>query len=238
MEIECVEEIEFVENSQDDKPVPPMVPSFEGIPDPCADTQRDMHETSDTDENEEPHRKPPAAANDLELTPNRSRHPASAPKTIQSSQNRSTSPMSAPASTTNSANAFKLRRQDAFGESPRDRQPGPMSQSQSPTIDRIAVPRSLPRYIEGDAPTPNVQNLNDQVPKKVEPSQNKQANQLASLSGTYQVAVQDKLAILAANGPDDVPKPLRNKLYIGLSRFIKSAESGRRKLNHRPLRCR
>ena len=53
MEIECVEEIEFVENSQDDKPVPPMVPSFEGIPDPCADTQRDMHETSDTDENAE-----------------------------------------------------------------------------------------------------------------------------------------------------------------------------------------
>merc|ERR1712216_1063740 len=122
MEIECVEESEFVENSQDDKPVTPMVSSrsFEGVPDPCADTQPDMHETSDADENEEPRRKPPAAANDLELTPNRSR---------------------------------QLRRQDAFEESPRDRQSGLMSQSQSPIVDRIAVPLSLPRYVEGDAPT-------------------------------------------------------------------------------------
>ena len=58
-------EIEFVENSQDDRPVPPLVPSSEDDPDPCADTQRDMHEASATEEDEAPHRKPPAAANDL-----------------------------------------------------------------------------------------------------------------------------------------------------------------------------
>ena len=231
MEIECVEDIEFVENSQDDKPVTPMVPSrsFEGVPDPCADTQRDMHETSDTDENEEPRRKPPAAANDLELTPNRSRHPASPPKTIQSFQNISTSPMAAPASTTNSANEFKLRRQDAFEESPRDRQPGLMSQSQSPIVDRIAVPLSLPRYVEGDAPTPNMQKTG--VPTPFAPSPKKEGNQVAISSGNYQVSVKERMLILGAKGPDDVPKPIRNKMYVGLSRFIKSAEAGRRKLN-------
>ena len=198
MEIECMEEIEFVENSQDDKPVTPMVSSrsFEGVPDPCADTQRDMHETSDADENEEPRRKPPAAANDLELTPNRSR---------------------------------QLRRQDAFEESPRDRQPGLMSQSQSPIVDRIAVPLSLPRYVEGDAPTPNMQKTG--VPTPFAPSPKKEGNQVAISSGNYQVPVNDKMLILAAKGPDDVPKPIRNKLYMGLGRFIKSVETGRRKLN-------
>ena len=106
----------------------------------------------------------------------------------------------------------------------------------APTAKRqyspCAVPHSQNPTTESDDPTSSMQNLNDQVPKTVEPPQQKQfkGNQYTTGGSHYQVPLADKLLVQKAKSPKDIPVPVRNRLYNGLARYIRSGEEGRKKV--------